>query len=1025
MKKKLMLIIAILLPNLIFAQNYTCSGIVVDESGQPLPGVEVVEMSTMNYTVSESDGTFSLEVKNKESMVRFSFIGMIEQLIPASRASRVVMKQDIIALDDVVVTAYGSMKREAYTGSATVVNDKKIEEMKVTSVSQLLQGASSGVQVINGNGQPGSDAEVRIRGISSINGNSSPLYVVDGVPYGAFVNAINPRDIESISVLKDAAATALYGSRAANGVIMITTKKGSGGAPKFSLDVNTGISQLAVGLPEKVDPVQYHLLAWEAVRNGYLDAGETEYSAASLAAANLGSYLRVNAFNVSNPVGTDGRFVEGAQYLWPGNSWSDALMSSKLRTELNASVSGSANNVSYYMSFGYLDDNGALTVSSFERLTSRMNISTTVAKILDVGMNLSYSHSKQDSPDQSRAIRFINEVPDIYPVYEWDYANSTWKTDGSGNRILDYGSYRPSTSWPNANPLGESIYDQRYYEMDNLTGRANLALNLPYGFKISSNFGVDYSVSSAYVYGNNKYGWAAEVGGRSTRERNQFMSWTLNALVSWDKYYGKHHISAMAGHEAFADNRQFLLGTREGFPISGMYELSGAAVIKDAASSQDKLRMEAWIAKAEYDWDSKYYLAANYRRDGSSRFSAAKRWGDFWSVSASWRISNEAFLKSVDWIDNLKIRASYGTQGNDNIGTYYAYQGVYWSGWNDIANPGYMVGSLPTPNLTWEKNAQLNVGIDAGFFNRVDLTVDYFYRVTRDLLFWRDLPPSSGIGSVRDNIGDVLNTGVEVQINTVNVLTRDFRWESDLNLSAVKNEILKLPTEEEMNGLFKWQKGKTIYDFFMPEWAGVDPDTGSGLFWKDVVETDADGNKTVVGRVKVENNSEATRYYQGSALPYLYGGFTNRFYYKGFELSVFLYFSLGGKIYDYTEATRMHAGNIGLNWDAGMLDRWTPDNRNASIPRLTTASNTWAGESTRFLHDASYLRLKNLTFSYSFPERWMEKIHVDGLRLYFSADNLFTVSAHNADPEAGGISGLISNSLFPMRTFSFGLNFSF
>lgn len=1025
MKRILMFACALLLSYLAAAQGYICDGVVVDENGTPLPGVEVVDVNTASFTVTDGDGAFSIEVRDRNSVLRFSFLGMVEQTVPASEAAMIVMKADVMALDDVVVTAYGSTKRTAYTGSATVVSDKKMEEMKVTSVSQLLQGASSGVQVISGSGQPGEDAEIRIRGISSINGVSSPLYVVDGVPYGAYINAINPRDIESISVLKDAAATALYGSRAANGVIMITTKKGSGGAPRFTLDVNTGFSQLAVGLPEMVDPMQYHLLAWEAVRNGYLESGETEYAAANMATANLGSYLRVQAFNVPNPVGPDGKFVEGAEYLWLGNSWEDALFSSKLRTEVNASVSGSTDNSSYYLSFGYLDDNGALTVSSFERMTGRVNVSTTVAKILDVGMNLSYSHSMQDYPDQSRAIRFINEVPDIYPVYEWDYDAGSWRTDGAGDRILDYGSYRPSNAWPDANPLGESVYDQRYYEQNNITGRVNASLNLPYGFKISSNFGVDYSVGSGYVYYNNLYGWSESVRGRSVRDRNQFMTWTLNVLASWDKYYDRHHINVLAGHESYADKRQYLSGSREGFPISGMYELSGASVLLDASSSEDNLRMEAWIAKLEYDWDERYYLAANYRRDGSSRFAASRRWGDFWSVSASWRLSNEDFMKDVGWVDNLKIRASYGTQGNDNIGTYYAWQGVYASGWNDIAHSGYLVGSLPTPDLTWEKNAQLNIGVDAGLFNRLELSVDYFRRVTRDLLFWRDLPPSSGIGSVRDNIGDVLNSGVEVQLNTVNILTKNFRWESDLNISAVRNEILDLPTEEEVNGLFKWEKGKTIYDFYIAEWAGVDPETGSGLFWKDVVETGPDGEETVVGRVKVEDNSAATRYYQGSALPYLYGGFTNRFYFKGFELSVFLYFSLGGLVYDYTEAARMHAGNIGLNWDSAMLDRWTPDNPDASIPRLTTASNTWNSVSTRFLHDASYMRLKNLTFSYSFPQKWMERIKLDGLKLYFSADNLFTVAAHSADPEAGGVSGLIDNTLYPMRTFSFGLNFSF
>ena len=1022
-------------PLLLFAQEKEISGTVLAAiNRETLAGATVVEKGTYNAVTTDIDGKFTIRPKGKNPVLIFSFVGYVTQEVNARNKMEILLKEDLLQLDEVLVTAYGTSKKASFTGSASVIDNKKIEKLQVSSVSQLLQGGSSGVQVVNTDGQPGSDATIRIRGISSINGVSSPLYVVDGTPYGGYINAINPSDIETITVLKDASATALYGSRAAGGVVMITTKKGKSEVPKFNFRANWGFSDLAVKMHNTISPADYHQTAWEAIRNGYLDNGTgiSDYAAAQYASNNLLNYLKVNMYNHETPVGLDGRLLSGLTDLW-NTSWYDALFKKRLRQEYTADVNGVAKNIDYYMSVGYLDDKATLTVSEFERFSGRVNLNAKITNWFEMGLNSSFAHAVNNSPDQSRVIKFVREVPDIYPVYEWDYTTGNFKRDENNELIPDFGAYRPTTAWPNTNPLAEARYDQRYSEHENVSLRLNAALNLPFNLKLKATGGVDYSIGSGYYYYNNTYGWAADIEGQSKRDRNRFFVYTFNTILTWDKIWKDHHLNLMAGHEAYSSKSNYLSGTKENFPMDGMYELSGAATLKEATSSEDNLRLEGYLFKIDYDFKNRYYLSGSFRRDGSSRFASDKRWGNFWSVGASWRISNENFMSNIGWLNNLKLKASYGAQGNDNIGSLYGYQGSYASGWNDLTHPGYMVGALPTPNLEWETNRQINVGVDTRIFDRVELSVEWYDRTTKNLLFWRDLPPSSGVSSIKDNIGDLRNRGIEIQINTVNIVNQNFRWETDLNISHYRNEILKLPVKEKINGLHKWEVGKSVYEFYMPEWAGVNPTNGDGNFWQEVYDineqgqfiTGANGEKIPVGKVKTRNYSNATRYYQGSALPKVFGGFTNNFFYKGFDLSVFLYYSIGGLAYDSDYATLMHSGNIGINWSEDILNRWTPENRYTDVPRVTTASNEWNSTSSRFLYDASYLRVKNVTLGYTLPETFAKKCHIDKLRIFVRGDNLFTWSKHKGmDPEVN-IDGVSANRLTSMKTFSAGIDLTF
>lgn len=1036
MKKLLLITLLCFTSAALWGQGRTIAGQVLsDGDGTALPGVTVLEKGTTNSVVTGPNGNFTIILRGANPLLTFSMMGMSDLDMPPSDGMTVRMKDDVMMIDAVIMTAYGTSRKASYTGSAAVIDSRKIENLQVSSLSQLLQGAGTGIQVVNTDGQPGSDPTIRIRGISSINGNSSPIYVVDGAPYGGYINAINPSDIESMTVLKDAQATALYGSRASGGVILITTKSGRAGKPVFTFNSSFGTSQLAVPLRRVVKADQYHELAWEALYNGFLANNYNDFAARQAATESLTGTLGVRAYGSLTPVGTDGRLADGQSLLWPGNSWEDALFSHRLRQEYNASVSGGKDDSRYYIGMGYLSDKGSLTVSGFERFSGRTSLDVKVTDWFDIGMSAAFSKSVTDSPDQGRVMRFVREVSDIYPIYEWNYEKEDYNRDASGQRILDFGSYRPSAAWAKANPLAEALYDQRYWENDQLSLRTTAGITLPYDLKFTTTLAADYSVASGYYYYNNTYGWAAEVGGQSMRDRNRFFAYTFNNLLAWDRQFDRHHVNVLAGHESFSDRRNFLSAEKEGFAIAGIYELNGAAVLTGAGSSEDNYRLESWLGKTEYDYDNKYYFSASLRGDGSSRFHPDRRWGLFWSAGASWRISNEAFMKGIGWIDNLKLKASYGTVGNDRIGGYYAYQGIYNSGWNDLGHPGYLVGSLSAHYLKWESTNSLNIGLDATFLGRIDFSLEWFDKVTYDLLMMRPLPISGGVPSVADNIGDMRNRGIELQVRTVNILRKGFRWETDLNISHYRNKIIKLPTGDKVEGYHKWTEGGSIYDFYLPEWAGVDPLTGEGYFWQDVYDRDAQGgiltgkggDPLVVGRLKTSNYGDATRYMVGSSLPKFFGGLTNTLYYKGFDLSAFLYFSVGGKVLDTNYAALMQAGAgaNGVNWSVDILDRWTPENTDASVPKITTATNYWASPSTRFLYDASYMRLRNVTLGYTIPEKVLRKAGLRSLRVYVKGDNLFTVTSRKGlDPDVY-LSGVTGSGLTSMMTFSGGLDIRF
>ncbi|HJT74023.1 MAG TPA: TonB-dependent receptor, partial [Chitinophaga sp.] len=926
-------------------------------------------------------------------------------------------------IDEVVVVAYGTAKRASYTGSVSQIKKEQIQNLQVSSVSKALQGQVPGLQSTSPSGQPGSDATIRIRGIGSINASSAPLYVVDGVPYGGTLSAINPADIESISVLKDASSSALYGSRGANGVIIITTRQGRRNTKGSQIDVRVsrGISKRAVADYSTLGTDDYFELYWEALRNAAATNGQP--NPAQSATSTLVERLGINPYGPQypEPVGTDGKLVAGAKPLWNDN-WQKATQRTGQRTEANINISGGSEASRYFISGGYLDDQGMALNSGFKRYNVRANLDLDAKKYLKVGLNLNAAHSIQDGPpsEDSRTDNYIQYgrlMPSFYPIYQRN-PDGTFIRDASGNKVLDYGDYRPSAANTSTNLVGTAYLDEHKELRDDISARIYGELTLWKGLKFRSSFNTDFINRNNNDYTNPDYGWDAEIGGTVSRVNRRTLSWTVNNLFTWDAtFHEKHHINLLAGQEAYKLNYRTFDGSRQGFVKGGLTEPVAASQLLDFSGLADNYSLSSYLGRATYDYKEKYYFSASLRTDGSSRFSPKNRWGTFWSVGASWQINKESFLQNAGWVDLLALKASYGAQGNDNLGNYYAYQGLYTI-YNNLGEGGAYKTRLPTENLKWETNLNLNAGVDFSILgNRIGGTVEYFRRRSKDLLYQLPLAISTGFDYIDANIGALRNSGVEVQLNTIPVRLKDFTWGLNLNFTHYKNTVTELPQKEIISGTKKLMVGRSVYDFYIREWAGVNETNGRPQWYK----VNADGKKEATTVY-----ANATQVYAGSALPDFYGGVTNTFSYKGLSLSVLLTYSVGGKVLDNDMLLLMHNGaSTGRGWSSEMLNRWTPTNTKTDVPAVSTINNSWTSTSTRFLYDATYARLKNVTLTYAIPATLLRRASINSLSVFVQGDNLVTWFGHKGmDPEQS-VDGSTYYRYPAIKSLSAGLNLSF
>lgn len=1161
-----------------FAQS-AVSGKVTDEAGEPCVGANVLIKGTTTGTMTDLDGNYSLTDVRKGAILVFSSIGYTSQEVRLGSSSvvNVVLKSDADFLNEVVIVGYGTAKRKDLTGSLTQIDNKLIASQNSSSATKALEGAVPGIVYASVDGQPGNDAGLRVRGLGSTNvGASNALVIIDGVPAQGDnpLSNMNQEDIASITVLKDAASTAIYGSRGANGVILVTTKRGDSGRTKISFQARAGwntVGSYKVGQVDNAAGIYEYL--WQSIYNSYrygvngagpaLNKETGEYytnignpnvshdAAAEFASQHLFNYIGLNdsfgrnmlgnymAYNVPGAtytpdgtgssasstmtgaylVGTDGKINPNASLLYD-DTYADALLKTGFRQQYDLSASGGSDKEDHYLSLGYLTDPSYVPNSRFERITGRANINVNLFKWLKVGANVGYTRSRTNyqgtywaarnsGSNQGNITRYVNGHTPIVPFYAHD-AEGNYIYDKNGDRVRNY-LYNSTYS-----PLGQtgSNYGSTdiMYAMDNdiredLTSTLNTRtyIEIPFldHFTFRTDFAYDKINRTTTVYYNGTTGRAASMGGYFGKRMNDIEVMNLQHRLTYNQDFGKHHVDAMALFEDsdweqqtvnWGSADEFIPGFLAAGNFVGRYYGAGSA--PTPGYGHDIERMRSWLGRANYIFADKYYVSGSVRRDGSSKFRKENRWGTFWSVGAGWRFTEESFMQDLrdSWLNNGKLRASYGVIGNQNgIGRYQTYRTWGYSTTYQTTNNGQgkptgdsyklSMGGLVNTQLTWEETKTFDVGLDLTLFNRIDLTFDWYNRVTGNSQFSQPVSYlAMGQTTLPRNIAELTNRGIELDINADIIRTKDIRWNVAFNITHYTTKLTDLPddaipahaeglpdgTWEDNQG--SWASaggsqqnanvylrgiGRDWFNLYMYKYAGIDQSSGLPMYFHRVTEADHAAGKykdtEVGGSVKTTNYANASKYEVGSAIPTFQGGFNTSFSYKNFYVNAQFAYQIGGKFFSRNYAEYLY--NV---VDAQMYrmmfvskdvkgNTWTPDNTGAGFPMQ------WypAGENSYFsgtsanggnwsftdesLFSASYLRLKNLTLGYNVSKSLLNKLRIDkvvsNIKVFASSDNLFILSAAKAiDPTmsaSGGYNDVDSYTFPNMRTYTIGINLDF
>ncbi|MBL4745575.1 MAG: TonB-dependent receptor [Flavobacteriaceae bacterium] len=1041
-----------------FAQEKQISGTVSDETG-PLPGVSVIIKGTSTGSETDFDGLYTIKAKPGDVLV-FSYVGMntVSKTVRTSSQINITMKSSNL-LDEVIVVAYGTAKKSSIVGSVATVSQEVLQNVQSSNVAKALEGAISGVQVVASSGQPGSAPSIKIRGIGSINSSNDPLYVLDGIPFEGNINSIPQSDIASINVLKDAAANSLYGARGSNGVILITTKRGKNGKMTVSLSAKTGVNSRAINDYSIIkSPKDYYELFWQAIKGRNISNGQTDAEAALNASNSLVTELGgYNNYDVPNNelVGVDGKLNPNANLLYQ-DSWEDEFFKNGFRKEYSLNVRGGSDKARYFFSSSYLSDEGYVARSDFERLTTRLNLEMNLTEDITISSSLSYSNTTSNSPTSSgnsytNSFQWSRGIAPIYPVFGYSPTGEPVYYS-NGDRAYDFGDNEfggARVYGAGIHPLASNILDIKERGTDNFNSNLSFKYNFLEDFNFTYNFSAQLYNSNYSSWQNNTYGSGAGEGsdngsGYQSAGRQQVI--TNQQLLTYTKQLGGINVDVLVGHESYKLNYKNLNGTKANFLLSDNANFDFAALTKQLSSYTQDYSVEGYLSRLKLNYDEKYFVSGSLRYDASSVFHQDNRWGSFWSTGAGWIVSKEDFLADSSWITTLKLKGSYGTQGNDAIlygngaRNYYAYQDQYkvtGNAANELTTTKTFSGNK---DVTWEKSNSFNFGIEGRLFNRLSFNAEYFEKRTTDLLFLFKKSSSLGIPDVPRNIGDMKNWGFELEINADIIQSEDFNWNVSINTTSVKNKVTKLATEFKdgiTNGTKLISEGHSIYGFNLVESAGVDETNGNALYWQDVIELDGEGvavideNENVIRtgeRIKTDEYSDALQYskkYVGDALPDFYGGLVSTMDYKGFDLGIQLSYQIGGDIYDGVQAGLMGAGEAGDNWSTDIFNAWTPTNTITDVPRLDISSQDANSRSSRFLYDASYLSLKNVTFGYSLPESFIEKAHMTSFRIFVVGDNLKLWSKRQGLDPRQYSSGTTGQNYAPIKTLSLGVNVQF
>lgn len=983
------------------------TGVVKDVMGEPLIGANVVEKGrSTNGVITDFNGKFTLEVDESASLV-VSYIGYLAQDIPTKGKGdfHIILKEDTNTLDEVVVTGYGDFKKATYTGSASVLTTEKLEALPVVSVGQMIESNIPGISVVAGtSSQPGAKTTLRVRGVASMNASTEPLYVLDGVPIPSydlsnftsmseaggmgFIETLNPADIESITVLKDAASASLYGAKGANGVVLITTKKGKEGKLRVNMAAKYGITDFAYTYRPLMGGEERRELIHEGLVNFQLDKGVSEQEAQQYADANIDQYAK--------------RLPQGY------SDWESALFKTGYQQDYNLSASAGNQNSSFIGSLGYTKQTGVSLNSEMERFTGRVDASNKYKKV-EFGMNASFSWTKNvhllEGKFYGSAIYAskVNLTPST-PIYNED------GTYASG--------YRENNGY---NPILEAEVNDYYARTVRAMGTAKIAYNVWDNLKVSSVFTVDYSLTKDFFFQSPDGRDGATYQGRGRMQMTDRIRYTSQNNLTYSKTFGKHSVSAVTAFEVMKYDYEDLYAAKKTYGQDINTSLGNAADPIDADQKLQEDALMSYVASVNYSYDDKYYASFSFRRDGSSRLSPDTRWGNFWSLSASWRLSQERFmqpLKSV--LSDLKLRASYGVNGN-LPSSYYGYQSTYTTGAFYSGKPSPWESTLGNEELTWEKNYALNLGLDIGLFSRVNVSLDWYTRTTKDLLMSKQLNSISGFSSLLTNVGQMRNTGVELEVRSNNIKTKDFSWTTAFNLSHNKNKILKLADLPWfVDGRYVRKEGYPFNTIYLREYAGVDPETGSALYYDN--QQDENGNYT---KNKVTDPGQASPIPLKDITPTISGGFMNTFNYKFIDLSFNLSYSFGGYSYDNASYILQDDGySVISNKSTEQRRRWQKPGDITDVPRFVYGNKKGGNyNSSRAIHSTDHIRLKSLILGLNAPKAWLQKLGIGNARIYFSGTNLLTWAAYDQyDPEMSGVVGFYTP---PLKTYAFGLELKF
>lgn len=1031
------------------AQTEKASGTVVSESGEPIVGAAVMIEGTQIGTITDVDGHFSFtEIPVKASKIKVSYLGMQSKTVPLSRKMTITLTEDNKTLDDVLVVAYGTAKKSSYAGSASMVTSKQLTDLPSSSFENALTGKVAGLQITNASGQVGSVPTIQIRGIGSMNAGSTPLYVVDGVPMNAgnvgqmsgetystnnIVSTLNPEDIESVSVLKDAAAASLYGSRAANGVILITTKQGKKG--KAHVEFKSSIGFTPSWATKNYEPAStqhqvdmlYTVFHDYQTSNGADDATANAYALKQLnrkfnrhgysfSTSGTGAYEDVIISDYDN----SGR--AGSSY-----NWDDAYFRTAVYQSNDIAVSGGGDNTSYYSSLSYTKDDGRLRKNSFKRYSGRVNLTQKVGKFLDFNTNVSLARITKTGYNDTRTTgsNYFMQTRNLLWGLYWptNYATGEdWTTR--------YGSYAYNGLYYD-NEWENKSTDTRVSAVETVT------LHLLDGLDLRTIFSYDNTNVRDHLYYSANHFLGSSDEGSIDEMRTNYEKWVSSTTASYNKMFGDHTIGLLFGFEAEKNTTDYTRASGTHLPNSTLHTVSTAGTLSSAGYQWGNT-LASIISKVDYNYADRYFLSASYRRDGSSKLAPEERWGNFWSVSGAWRIKQEAFMAPVKWLSDLKLRASYGVNGT-LPSSNYAYMNLMSYSSKYMGNPAGIISQMSNVNLSWETNYTFNVGLDFGFFNqRLRGTVEYFTRNSKNLL--QDVPISgtTGFSSVLQNIGKINNHGVELTLEGDILRKKDFVWTAVVNATFLSSKVKKLyngadiiwydPTGDDNRAQFIYREGESTLAFYGYEWAGVDPTNGKSVYYVNDPDDGQKGDFTFNGRGATYDYNKANYTIIGNGIPDVTGGINTTATWKGIELGLNFTYKLGGSLYD---GAYKDVADDGYYWERIRAESyyenmWTPTHTDGTEPALSGNDLTDAIQySSRHISSATYLRLKTLTLAYTLPRQLVNKVWMSNVRVYFNAENLLTFSKYKeADPEVNSYSTRGWETPIG-KSFIFGINITF